>query len=70
MNRTKKRAHKRAQARVGFKYPYPLTRQFKIQNLKAVRAHFGLGLGEAKARVEEDMGQIPRRPPIPLDLLI
>ena len=68
MNRTKKRAYKRAQARsVAFKYPYPLTAEFKIKNLKAVWKAFGLGLAEAKARVETDMGI---KPVIDVDLLI
>ena len=67
MNKTKKRAHKRAQARAGFKYPFPLTAEHKIKNLKAVRLYFGLRLGDAKAKLEEDMAakrpsRRPRRP--------
>ena len=73
MNKTKKRAQKRAQFRSGFKYPYPLTWEYKIKNLKALRDYFGLSLSEAKVKLEDHMlakGNSPFRPVNDSDLLI
>jgi ribosomal protein L7/L12 len=67
MNKTKKRAAKRAASkpspvttpkrinRRGFKWPHPLTAVFKIHNLKAYRDYFACPLIEAKAAVEAAM---------------
>lgn len=78
MNKTKKRAHKRAQDKAreayvqklvregrragryrrrtrGFTFPFPLTTEFKIKNLKAIRDHMKCGLAEAKRLVEAEM---------------
>ena len=69
MNRTKKRAHKRALFRVKhttFKWPYPLTHEFKIKNLKAYREHYHIGLAEAKDIVEMHMRLQRPRPQRPL----
>ena len=68
MNKTKKRAAKRAaQAPTvktlvrprrrprGWHWPLPLQRQHKINNLKAYRDYHGCTLGEAKEAVEAAM---------------
>ena len=72
MNKTKKRAHKRAQEnarelyvqklvskgprrRRGFTFPFPLTTEFKLKNLKAIRAHMKCSLAEAKRLVDAEM---------------
>ena len=55
MNRTKKRAHKRAQARdegaIRYRLPYPLTIEFRIKNVKYVRDTLKCDLREAMAIV-------------------
>ncbi len=44
-----------------FKWPFPLTHEFKIKNLKAYRDYHHCGLGDAKEAVEKAM-PTPQRP--------
>ena len=58
MNKTKKRAAKRSNAKptvTKFKWPYPLRSEFKIKNLKAYRDYHHSSLGDAKTAVETAM---------------
>ena len=72
MNKTKKRAHKRAKAN-SLRFPFPLTYEHKIANLKWVRTRLNCRLAVAKQVVEEamiDAGVSPYTPLIDNDLLI
>jgi len=73
MNKTKKRAAKRAalktttttlqrpNRRGGFIWPMSLDPQYKIRNLKAYREYHGCTLGQAKEAVETAMIQLQLR---------
>ena len=73
MNKTKKRAAKRAaqnhtvkttvrrRTRIGWQWPWPLDPHRKIENLKAYREYHGCTLREAKEAVEAAMINLQMR---------